>query len=96
MSIKQQLSNLFSDLGKSASDVNYYRISPWSSKPTIKGKSDNIFDYMLVLYELDKVNHLSLGMIVFHDNTWISYDMHNSEWKYMKPPSYDELMKGGN
>ncbi len=43
-SIKQQLLDVFSNLGKSAEDVSYYRISPWSKSPTIKGKSDNIFD----------------------------------------------------
>jgi hypothetical protein len=92
VSTKQQLLDIFSEIGKSAADVNYYRISPWSSAPTIKGKSDNIFDFMLVLDELDKINHLSLAMIVFHDNTWISYDIHRHEWEYNCPPSYNEIM----
>ena len=48
---------------------------------------------MLILDELDKVTNLALGIIVFHDNTWISYDIHNREWDYNCPPSYDELMQ---
>ena len=92
-SIKQQLLEVFSDIGKSAEDVNYYRISPWTKSPTIKGKSNNIFDFMLILDELDGASHLSLGMIVFHDNTWLLYNMLDREWEYNCPPSYDELMK---
>ncbi len=92
-SIKQQLLDIFSDFGKSAEDVNYYRISPWSKGQTIKGKSNNIFDFMLILDELDGASHLSLGIIVFHDNTWLLYDASDHEWIYNCPPSYGELMK---
>ena len=94
-SIKQQLNELFSNIGKSAEDVNYYRISPWSSAPTLKGKSNNVFDFMIVLDELSNINHLALGIIVFHDNTWLMYAAADRQWEHMKPPSYDELINKG-
>ena len=94
MSIKQQLNDLFSDIGKSASDVDYYRISPWSALVSLKGRSNNIFDFMIVLDQLDNTNRLALGIIVFHDNTWLIYDASNRQWEYIKPPSYDELING--
>ncbi len=47
---------------------------------------------MLILDELDNASHLSLGIIVFHDNTWIIYDAYQRKWDYNCPPSYDELM----
>ena len=84
-SIKQQLLDVFSDLNKSAEDVNYYRISPWSKSSTIKGKSNNIFDFMLILDELDGASHLLLGIIVFHYNTCLLYDASNHEWIYKLP-----------
>lgn len=93
MSIKQQLLDVFSKLGKSAEDVYYYRISPWSKSSTLKGASANIFDFMILLDKLDKINHLCLGMIVFHDNTWLVYNVDDREWEYNCPPSYDELVK---
>ena len=37
-SIKHQLLGFFSDIGKSAEDIDYYRISPYSKQPSIKGK----------------------------------------------------------
>ena len=93
-SIKQQLLDVFSDLNKSAEDVNYYRIRPWSKSSTIKGKrkSNNIFDFMLILDELDGASHLSLGIIIFHDNTCLLYDTSDHEWIYFKTPSYNKLM----
>ena len=93
-SIKHQLLGFFSDIGKSEEDVDYYRISPWSAIVSFKGKSNNIFDFMIVLDQLDNTNHLGLGIIVFHDNTWLIYDASNRQWEYMKPPSYDELING--
>ena len=89
-SIKHQLLGFFSDIGKSAEDINYYRISPYSKQPAIKGKSDNIFDSLALLDSLD----LSLGIIVFHDNTWVEYDAWDHKWNYNHPPSYDELING--
>lgn len=94
-SVKQQLNGLFSDIGKSVEDINYYRISPYSKQPSIKGKSNNIFESLALLDSLDYINHLSLGIIVFHDNTWIEYDAYEHEWTYIKPPSYDELINEG-
>ena len=94
-SIKNQLNDLFSDIGKSAEDVDYYRITPWSTAVHFKGKSNNVFDFMIVLDELSNINHLALGIIVFHDNTWLMYDAADRQWEYMKPPSYIELMNGG-
>ena len=94
-SIKHQLLAFFSDIGKSASDVDYYRISPWSLGSSLIGKSNNIFDFMIILDELSNASLLALGIIVFHDNTWILYDVSESKWDYMKPPSYDELMNIG-
>ena len=94
-SIKYQLLGLFSDIGKSAEDVDYYRISPWSLASSIKGKSNNVFDFMIVLDQLDNTNHLALGIIVFHDNTFLLYDSADRQWEHMKPPSYDELINGG-
>ena len=38
-SIKHQLLGFFSEIGKSAEDINCYRISPYSKQPSIKGKS---------------------------------------------------------
>ena len=93
-SIKHQLLEVFSDIGKSAEDINYYRISPYSKQPTIKGKSNNIFESLALLDSLATINHLSLGIIVFHDNTWIEYDAYDYEWTYNHPPSYDELING--
>ena len=93
-SIKQQLLDVFSDLNKSAEDINYYRISSYSKQPSIKGKSNNIFESLALLDSLATINHLSLGIIVFHDNTWIEYDAYDHEWTYIKPPSYDELING--
>ena len=95
MSIKQQLNDLFSDIGKSASDVDYYRISPWSAIVSLKGRSNNIFDFMVVLDQLDNTNRLALGIIVFHDNTYLMYDAADCQWEHMKPPSYDELINVG-
>lgn len=92
-SIKHQLLGFFSDIGKSAEDIDYYRISPYSKQPFIKGKSNNIFDSLALLDSLATINHLSLGIIVFHDNTWIEYDASDHEWIYDCPPSYGELMK---
>ena len=94
-SIKHQLLELFSNIGKSAEDVDYYRISPWSSAPTLKGKSNNIFDFMIILDQLSNLKHLALGIIVFHDNTWLMYDAADHQWEYMKPPSYDDLINKG-
>ena len=94
-SIKHQLLDIFSDIDKSAEDVDYYRISPWSVIMSFKGRSNNVFDFMIVLDQLDNTNHLALGIIVFHDNTWLIYDSSNRQWEYMKPPSYDELINGG-
>lgn len=93
-SIKHQLSAFFSDIGKSAEDIDYYRISPHSKQPTIKGKSNNIFESLALLDSLATINHLSLGIIVFHDNTWVMYDAYDRRWDYFKPPSYDELING--
>ena len=93
-SIKHQLLGFFSDIGKSAEDINYYRISPYSKQPSIKGKSNNIFDSLALLDSLATINHLSLGIIVFHDNTWVMYDAFAREWDYIKPPSYIELING--
>ena len=93
-SIKHQLLGFFSDIGKSAKDINYYRISPYSKQLSIKGKSNNIFESLALLDSLAIVLHLSLGIIVFHDNTWIEYDAYDHEWTYIKPPSYDELIHG--
>ena len=94
-SIKHQLLALFSDIGKSEEDVDYYRISPWSTAVSFKDKSNNIFDFMIVLDKLSNTNHLALGVIVFHDNTWLMYDAADRQWEHMKPPSYDELMNVG-
>ena len=94
-SIKNQLLALFSNIGKSAEDVDYYRISPDSKQPSIRGKSNNIFDSLALLDSLTTVNRLCIGIIVFHDNTWIDYDAFDREWEYMKPPSYDELINKG-
>ena len=93
-SIKHQLLEVFSDIGKSAEDINYYRISPYSKQSTIKGKSNNIFDSLALLDSLATINHLSLGIIVFHDNTWIEYDAFDRKWTYNHPTSYDELING--
>ena len=93
-SVKQQLNGLFSDIGKSVEDISYYRISPYSKQPSIKGKSNNIFESLALLDSLDYINHLSLCVIVFHDNTWIEYDAYDREWIYNHPPSYDELING--
>lgn len=95
MSIKEQILTNFSAIGKSHEDVNYYRISPWSVKPSLIGKSNNVFDFMLILDQLANTKQLALGIIVFHDNTWIEYDAVDRHWEYMKPPSYDELINGG-
>ena len=95
-SIKHQLLELFSNIGKSAEDVDYYRIILWSSSPPLKGKSNNIFDFMIVLDELSNINHLVLGIIVFHDNTWLMYDSADREWDYNHPPSYNKLMGDSN
>ena len=94
-SIKHQLLGFFSDIGKSAEDIDYYRISPYSKQPSIKGKSNNIFESLALLDSLATINHLSLGIIVFHDNTWVMYDSFDHGWDYFKPPSYDELINGG-
>ena len=93
-SIKHQLLGFFSDIGKSAEDVDYYRISPWSLGSSLIGKSNNIFDFMIILDELSNASHLALGVIVFHDNTWVMYDAYDHEWNYNHPPSYDELING--
>ena len=95
-SIKHQLLAFFSDIDKSAEDIDYYRISPFSKQPSIKGKSNNIFDSLALLDRLATINHLSLGVIVFHDNTWIEYDAYayDHEWMYNHPPSYDKLING--
>ena len=94
-SIKHQLLGFFSDIGKSADDIDYYRISPYSKQPSIKGKSNNIFESLALLDSLATINHLSLGIIVFRDNTWIECDAYyDHEWTYIKPPSYDELING--
>ena len=93
-SIKHQLLEVFSDIGKSAEDINYYRISPYSKQPTIKGKSNNIFDSLALLDSLATINHLSLGIIVFHDNTWIEYDAFDRKWNDVNPPSYNKLIHG--
>ena len=93
-SIKQQLLDVFSDLNKSVEDIDYYRISPYSKQPSIKGKSNNIFESLALLDSLATIIHLSLGVIVFHDNTWIEYDAYGYEWTYNHPPSYDELING--
>ena len=93
-SIKHQLLGFFSDIGKSAEDISYYRISPYSKQPTIKDKSDNIFDSLALLDSLATINHLSLGIIVFHDNTWIEYDAYDHKWTYVNPPSYNKLING--
>ena len=93
-SIKHKLSAFFSDIGKSAEDISYYRISPFSKQPTIKGKSNNIFESLALLDSLATLNHLSLGIIVFHDSTWVMYDAFDRGWNYFKPPSYDELING--
>ena len=95
MSIKEQILTDFSAIGKSYEDVNYYRISPWTAAVSFKGKSNNIFDFMIVLDKLSNTNHLALGVIVFHDNTWLIYDAADRQWEHMKPPSYDELMNVG-
>ena len=87
-SIKYQLLGFFSEIGKSAEDINYYRISPYSKQPSIKGKSNNIFESLALL---DSLGIISRGIIVFHDNTWIEYDAYDHEWTYVNPPSYDEL-----
>ena len=92
--IKHQLLGFFSDIGKSVEDIDYYRISPHSKQPTIKGKSNNIFESLALLDSLATINHLSLGIIVFHDNTWIEYDAYDHAWAYNFPPSYDELING--
>lgn len=94
MSIKEQILTNFSAIGKSHEDVNYYRISPWSAESTLTGKSNSIFDFMIVLDKLSNTNHLALGVIVFHDNTWLMYDAADRQWEHMKPPSYDELING--
>ena len=93
-SIKHQLLGLFSDIGKSAEDIDYYRISPYSKQPSIKGKSNNLFESLALFDSLATINHLSLGIIVFHDNTWVMYDTFDRGWDYFKPPSYDELING--
>ena len=93
-SIKHQLLGFFSDIGKSVEDIDYYRISPYSKQPSIKGKSNNIFESLALLDSLATINHLSLGIIVFHDNTWVMYNTFDREWDYIKPPSYDELING--
>lgn len=95
-SIKHQLLELFSNIGKSAEDINYYRISSYSKQPSIKSKSNNIFESLALLDSLATTNHLSLGIIVFHDNTWIEYDTYDHEWTYNHPPSYDELIGDTN
>lgn len=95
MSIKEQILTNFSTIGKSYEDVNYYRISPWSTAVHFKGKSNNTFDFMIILDELSNINHLALGIIVFHDNTWLMYDAADRQWEYMKPPSYDDLINKG-
>ena len=92
-SIKHQLLALFSDIGKSAEDIDYYRISPDSKQPSIRGKSNNIFDSLALLDSLATVKHLSSGVIVFHDNTWIDYDTFDREWTYNHPPSYIEFTR---
>ena len=94
-SIKQQLNDIFSCIGKSAEDVDYYRISPWSLGSSLMGKSNNVFDFMIILDELSNAYHLALGIIVFRDNTWLIYDSADHQWEHMKPPSYDELINGG-
>lgn len=93
-SIKHQLLGLFFDIGKSAEDIDYYRISPYSKQSSIKGKSNNIFESLALLDSLATINHLSLGVIVFHDNTWVMYDFWDHKWNYYHPPSYDELING--
>lgn len=94
-SIKYHLLEFFSDIGKSAEDIDYYRISPYSKQPSMEGKSNNIFESLALLDSLATINYLSLGIIVFHDNTWIEYDAYDREWNYIKPPSYDELINEG-
>ena len=93
-SIKHQLLGFFSEIGKSAEDINYYRISPYSKQPSIKGKPNNLFESLALLDSLATINHLSLGVIVFHDNTWVMYDTFDRGWDYFKPPSYDKLING--
>lgn len=93
-SVKHKILGFFSDIGKSAEDIDYYRISPYSKQPSIKGKSNNIFESLALLDSLAAINYLSLGVIVFHDNTWIEYDAWDHKWTYIKPPSYDELING--
>ena len=93
-SIKHQLLGFFSDIGKSAKDINYYRISPYSKQSSIKGNSNNIFESLALLDSLATINYLFLGIIVFHDNTWIEYDAYYREWTYNYPSSYDELING--
>ncbi len=95
-SIKHQLLAFFSDIGKSAEDISYYRISPYSKQPTIKGKSNNIFESLALLDSLATINHLSFGIIVFHDNTWIEYAVYDHEWVYNFPPSYNQLIGDTN
>ena len=95
-SIKQQLLNVFSDIGKSAEDISYYRISPYYKQQSIKGKSNNIFESLTLLDSLATINHLSLGIIVFHDNTWIEYDAYDHEWAYNFPPSCNKLIGDSN
>ena len=95
-SIKHELLALFSDIGKSAEDIDYYRISSYFKQPFIKGKSNNIFDSLALLDSLAIVNHLSSGVIVFHDNTWIDYDTFDREWTYNHPPSYKALIGNTN
>ncbi len=93
-SIKHQILGFFYDIGKSESDVDYYRIIPWSATVSLKGRSNNIFDFMIILDQLANTKRLALGIIVFHDNTWIEYDAYDYEWNYNHPPSYDELING--
>ena len=93
-SIKHQLLGFFSDIGKSAEDIDYYRISPYSKQPSIQGKSNNIFESLALLDSLATINRLFLGIIVFHDTTWIEYDAFDREWTYNHPSSYNKLMQG--
>ncbi len=93
-SIKHQLLTFFSDIGKSAEDIDYYIIRPYSKQPSIKGKSNNIFESLALLDSLAAINHLSLGIIVFHDNTWVMYAAFDRKWDYFKPRSYDEFING--
>ena len=57
-SVKHQILGFFSDIGKSAEDIDYYRISPYSKQPSIKGKSNNLFDSLALLDSLDDIKFL--------------------------------------